>query len=261
MIEPPPWRSAPTLLVAGAAVITACGLAPERARAQTPSGELPLQPFEATPVGALPPMSLPMPASRNHNYWGFRLQFGQRRNRDGVDLLALAGGVDFQWQGGSVFGLTAGYQAGDCEGDAPECAGHALFGARARLNFLTGGPTVAALFGDNSATTTVGTEIGVGFAPDIASGVNACTVDVGVPLSVAMLQHVRLVAYATPGVVLDLDCSGGDFQNRSNFLTNVGVGVQQLGIRGLDVYVGLQNVFRRGAGHQFGISVSYVHLP
>lgn len=249
------------ILVAAMLLLGAATLGPEGARAQAPGERLRLLPLEATPVGALPPMALPMPASRNHNYWGFRLQAGQRRGRDGEDLLALAGGVDFQWRGGSVFGLTAGYQGGDCESTAPECTGHTFFGARARLNFITGGPTIAGLIGDHTATTTLGTELGFGFAPDVAPGVRACTADFGVPVSISMLQRVRLVAFAAPRLGLDVDCSGGDHPYRLSFLTSFGVGVQQLGIRGLDVFVGMQNLFRSGAGHQFGISVAYVHLP
>ncbi|NIP79209.1 MAG: hypothetical protein GWM90_08375, partial [Gemmatimonadetes bacterium] len=84
---------------------------------------------EATPVGALPPLALPMPASRNHNYLVFRAQTGARRGSGGGTLRAFAGGVDLQWRGGSVFGLTGGYQTRDCEGDVP-CDGHPFFGAR-----------------------------------------------------------------------------------------------------------------------------------
>lgn len=215
--------------------------------------------FEATPLGALPPIALPMPASRNHNYWGLRLQAGQRRSRAGPDLFAVAGGIDLQWRGGSIFGITGGYQARRCEPDL-DCGGHALFGARARFNFLTAGPTIAAVIGDYSATTTLGAEVGLGYAYEVTPGLPACTADLGAPLSFAMLQRVRLVAYVTPGAVLDLGC----WQRATtglNFFTGAGMGIQQLGHRGLDVYLGLQKIFRSGAGAHFGISITYVRLP
>lgn len=247
--------------VLAAAIAAAAALAAERALAQETATGPGFRPLEATPVGALPPMPLPMPASRNHDYWHFRLQVGQRRGRDGGDLSAVAGGVDFQWRGGSVFGVTAGYQSRDCGPADPECGGHPFFGAGARLNFLTGGPTIAALLGDHTATTTLGTELGLGYAPDVAPGLNACTADLGVPVSVAMLERVRVAAYVTPAVALEADCSGGGHATRLNFLTSFGIGLQQLGHRGLDVHLGLQKIFRRGAGYQLGISVVYVRLP
>jgi hypothetical protein len=218
--------------------------------------------LQATPIGALPQMALPMPASRNHNYWGGRLQAGRRIGRGGSDLLAVAGGVDLQWRGGSIYGLTAGYQERDCSFAAePGCGGHALFGARGRFNVVTGGPTLASMVGDYSATTTVGAELGLGFAPNVLPSLNACTVDLGMPVSIAMLQTVRLVTWVTPSIAWDLSCSREPSPNRASYLASFGVGVQQLGSRGLDVYVGLQRIFRSAAGYQFGVSVTYVRLP
>lgn len=243
------------------ALLATVALAAERALAQETATTPGPRPLEATTSGALPPMPLPMPASRNHNLWHFRLQVGQRRGREGGDLSAVAAGVDFQWRGGSVYGVTVGYQDRDCDPADPECGDHPFFGADARLNFLTGGPTIAALIGDHTATTTLGTELGVGYAPDIRPGLNACTADLGVPLSVAMLERVRIAAYVSPAVALELDCSGGDHATRLNFLTSVGIGVQQLGHRGLDVHLGLQKIFRSRTGYQIGISVVYVRLP
>lgn len=216
--------------------------------------------LEATPIGALPPVALPMPASRNHNYWGIRLQAGHRSGRRGADLSALAGGIDLQWRGGSIFGITAGYQKADC--DPPiECRGHTMYGARGRFNVVTGGPTIGAVLGDYSATSTLGAEIGFGYSPDIGGEANACTFDLGMPLSLAMLQRVRLVAYATPSIVWDLDCGNNPAPRLETWLMSLGMGVQQLGLRGLDVYVGLQKAFRDDTGYQLGISITYVRLP
>lgn len=216
---------------------------------------------QATPIGALPPIALPMPASRNHHYWGFRLQTGRRSGSGGADLTAFAAGVDLQYKGGSILGLTAGYQSGDCGSPGRECEPHAMVGGRARINLFTGGPTVASLFKDNSASSTLGTEIGFGYAPRVVPGLNACTVDFGMPFSVAMLERVRLVSYITPGVVWDIDCSDEGSPSRASFLTGLGVGLQQLGHRGFDVYVGFQKIFLGETGYQFGISATYVMLP
>jgi hypothetical protein len=216
---------------------------------------------QSTPVGALPPIALPMPASRNHHYWSMKLQNGWRRGGD-VDLKAYAATVELQYKGGSTFGVTAGYQYGDCgASEGRECNSHALLGARTRVNLFTGGPTVAAMFGDNSATSTVGTEIGFGWAPHVLPNLSACTVDLGMPFSVAMLESVRVVSYITPGIVWDVDCSDEGAKSRASFLTGLGVGFQQLGHRGLDVYIGFQKIFLGETGYQFGISASYVRLP
>jgi len=234
---------------------------PSFAPAQT-TQSLPILAAEATPIGALPPMALPMPASRDQSYWGLRLQLGQRKQRGGPeDLLAIAGGVDFQWRGGSIFGLTGGYQwRQNCQA-VNDCGGHTLYGARARFNVLTGGPTIAAVWGDNDATTTVGTEVGIGYAPRIAPGLNACTIDLGLPLSIATLERIHIVSFVTPGVAWDIDCSAEGTPARTNYLIGFGLGVQQLGFRGLDVHVGAQRMFRGATGMQFGVSLSWVRLP
>lgn len=245
-----------------ALVVLAAGTAAPRGSvaAQTADRDVEILRLEATPIGALPPIALPMPASRNHNYWGIRAQAGRRIGRGGADLRAIAGGIDFQYRGGSVFGVTAGYQERECE-TTEECGGHALFGARGRFNVVTGGPTIGAMLGDYSATSTLGAEIGFGLAPDVLDDVHACTLDVGMPLSVAMLQRVRLVTYLTPSIIWEIDCSNSGPPTRRHFATGIGIGVQQLGLRGLDVYLGLQRIFRSRTGYQFGVSVTYVRLP
>jgi len=233
--------------------------APSVAAGQT-ADPFPIETEEATPIGALPPMPLPMPASRDQNYWGLRLQYGQRNERGGPeDLTAIAGGIDFQLRGGSIFGLTGGYQRRqNCQ--ATDC-GHSLFGVRGRFNVFTGGPTIASITGDESATTTIGTEIGFGYAPGISPGVNACNLDAGIPFSVAMMQRLRVVAFATPGLVWNVDCSAENSGNARSALLGFGVGIQQLGIRGLDVNIGAQRIFRGATGLQFGLSISWVRLP
>ena len=221
---------------------------------------LPIATEEATPIGAIPPMPLPMPASRDQSYWGFRLQYGLRNERAGPeDLFAIAGGVDYQLRGGSIFGLTAGHQGRrNCQ-TASDC-GHSLFGARGRFNVFTGGPTIAKIIGDESATSTIGNEIGFGYAPGVSPGVNACTIDLGVPFSVAMMQTIRVVTFVTPGLVWDIDCSAGKTSNNRSAFMGFGIGLQQLFFRGLDVNLGAQRIFRGTTGLQFGISVSWVRL-
>lgn len=242
------------------ALVAALALLPGMAGGQEPEPVSPILDVEATPIGALPPLALPMPASRNHNYWTFRAQAGNRLGRDGPDLMTVAGGVDLQWRGGSIFGVTAGYQEPDCQ-DGQLCDGHVLLGARARFNVVTGGPTIASFAGDYSATSTLGAELGFGYAPDVAGDADACTLDLGLPLSVAMLQEVRLVSYVMPSVAWDLVCGSANGEDQSNAILNAGVGVQQLIFDGLDVHLGVQRVFRQGSGYQLGISVTYVHLP
>ena len=223
---------------------------------------LPVLTVEATPIGALPPLALPMPASRDQNYWGLRLQVGNRRQRGPEDLLAIAGGVDYQVRGGSIFGVTGGYQwRQQCQPSTNDCRGHSLFGARARFNLMTGGPTIAGLLGDEAANTTFGTEVGFGYAPRVTPGVNACALDVGFPLSIAMLERIRLVTFVTPGVVWDVNCSAEDTPGVRSYLLGFGFGLQQLGFRGLDVHVGMQRIFRGTTGVQFGVTISWVRLP
>jgi hypothetical protein len=215
----------------------------------------------SVPLGALPPVPTKMPASRNHNYWGLRLQAGRTGRTDAPDLNTYAGGIDFQWRGGSVFGFTGGYQSPMCSSSDADCSGHALFGARARFNVVTGGPTIAGAFGDYSASTTVGAEMGFGFAPGTQGGESACATDFGVPISVFMLQTVRVVSFFSPGITWDFACNGTGVPSSFSLFSSLGLGVQQLGLRGLDVSLGLQRIFRGGAGVQFGVTVSYVRLP
>lgn len=242
----------------GAALLATVSIAPVASSAQ--GREVHILSVQSTPIGALPPIALPMPASRNHHYWGFRLQTGRRGGED-ARLNAYAAGIDLQYKGGSTFGLTAGYQSGECGASAGECESHAMLGARTRINLFTGGPTVAAMFGDNSATSTIGAELGMGWAPHVLPNLSACTVDFGMPFSVAMLERVRLVTYVTPGVVWDVDCSDEGAASRASFLTGLGVGLQQLGHHGLDVYLGFQKIFLGETGYQFGISATYTLLP
>jgi hypothetical protein len=216
--------------------------------------------IEATPIGALPPTALPMPASRNHNYWGFRLQGGKREGEGTPDLDAVAAGIDFQYRGGSILGFTGGYQKRDCDLIGPNCGGHALFGVRSRINLLTGGQALGSLFGDYSSTTTLGTEFGFGYAPNVLEDMNACTIDFGIPVSASIGQRVRIALFLNPGVVWDGNCSTGSRPGRPSYLTGLGVGLQQLRSRGLDVFVGLQKIFRRNTGYQLGVSVTYVKV-
>ena len=229
--------------------------------AQSP-GELHLRRLLSVPLGALPPMGMLMPASRNHNYWVGRLQAGTQWDNVAGDLAAYTVGIDLQWRGGSTIGLTGGYQVEDCEEDVTGCESHPLFGFRGRFNLITGGPTLAALVGDNSATTTLGGEIGLGYAPNALAGRNACAIDLGMPVSLSLFQRVRLLSFLTPGVAWDVRCiSGGTEGTAASAFLGAGVGVQQIGHPGLDVSVGAQRIFRKDAGIQLGISVSFVWLP
>jgi hypothetical protein len=232
------------------------------ASAQISSAELHLRRLLATPIGGLPPVAMPMPASRDRNYWGFRAQAGRHRRDDTPDVRAAALGLDLQWQGGSVIGITGGYQVPQCKPADVDCENHFLFGARGRFGLMSGGPTLAALIDDYSATTTLGAEFGLGYAPGVGSLGDACTVDVGMPISIAMLQRIRVVTFVSPGVAWDVGClRSSPAETAASFVLGYGLGIQQLFSRGLDVNVGLQRIFRRGTGIQFGISVIYTRLP
>ena len=236
-------------------------LAAHTASAQSP-GELHLRRLLAVPLGALPPMGMLMPASRDRNYWVGRLQAGTQRQNVMGDLATAAAGIDWQWRGGSTFGVTAGYQAADCEETVLGCGGHPLFGARARFNIITGGPTVASLVGDNNATTTVGGELGLGYAPNALFGRNACALDFGVPVSVSLFQRIRVLSFVTPGIAWDVRCiSAGTAGVGASTFLGAGIGIQQLFFDGLDVSIGAQRIFRSAAGAQLGVNVTYVRLP
>lgn len=217
--------------------------------------------LEATPIGALPPIALPMPASRNHNYWGARLQVGNRESASESHLPAFAAGLDYQVRGGSIIGITGGYQRRDCGVIGANCGGHPLFGVRTRVNLITGGASLASLFRDYTSTTTIGGELGLGYAPNVVSSKNACTLDLGVPITVSLGQRIRIATFLTPGIMWDMNCSGPESPSRAAWLTGLGFGLQQLGNRGFDVYVGLQKIFRQHAGYQLGISATFVRLP
>jgi hypothetical protein len=242
------------------AMLTLAAIMP--ARAQLEPGELHLQRLLATPIGGLPPVAMPMPASCDRNYWGVRLQAGRHRRENMPDVRAVAAGLDLQWQGGSVVGITAGYQVPQCKPADVNCADHFMFGARARAGLMSGGPTLAALIGNHTATTTFGADVGVGYAPRVAGLGDACVVDVGAPISISMLQRVRVVTFLSPGVAWDVGCfRRSPAPTAASFVLGYGLGIQQFLDRGLDVNVGLQRIFRRGTGIQFGISFLYVRLP
>lgn len=230
--------------------------------AQT-AGELHLRRLLSVPLGALPPQAMLMPASRNHNYWVGRVQAGTQWDNLVGDLATTAVGLDLQWRGGSSFGLTAGYQWADCEETITDCDAVAMIGGRARFNIVTGGPTVARIIGDNSATTTVGAEFGMGYAPKAIGGRNACAFDLGAPVSVSLFQKVRVLTFLTPGIAWDARCIVGSSSTPGGVSTflGAGIGLQQLASRGLDVSLGVQRIFREGAGLQLGINVTYVKLP
>ena len=215
----------------------------------------------AVPLGALPPMGMLMLASRDHNYWVARVQGGTQLESAVGDHTAFGAGVDLQWRGGSVFGLTGGYRTAHCD-PAADCASHAMFGGRAKFNILTGGPTFAGMIGDNSATTTLGAEVGLGYASNATNGRNACAYDVGLPLSFSFFQRVRVASFFTPGVAWDARCvRGGSAGIGASAFLGAGVTLQQLWHRGLDVSIGMQKIFRTESGFQLGMSVTFVRLP
>ncbi len=242
--------------------IAACAsVAPMTARAQSAEEDRELLRLFATPIGALPAISLPMPASRNHSNLIGRFQTGYRKGPSGTSLPASAVGLDIQYQGGSVLGLTAGMQKRDCR-IVESCGYHPLFGLRSQLNIITGGSTLAGLLRDNSTTSTFGAEFGLGYSPHVTPKLSACSADFGLPFSVAKRrERPRFVGYITPGIVWDTNCGSTNLGKDHTYFTGFGFGFQQVTNRSLDVYFGFQKVFRRRTGNEIGITISYVKLP
>jgi hypothetical protein len=237
-------------------------VSPAIARSQAPDAELELLRLLSVPITALPPVSLPMPASRNHNYFIGRFQAGYREGPGGRAMPAFAGGVDFQYQGGSIVGITAGYQKRDCGITGVDCGGHPIFGIKSQINLMTGGSKFAGLLHDNSTTSTLGTEFGFGYSPKIAGNMNACAIDFGVPFSIAKRrQRPRLVGYLSPGIIWDFTCGSGGPRATKTYKTDFGLALQQVGNRSFDIYFGMQKLYRGRTGFQTGLSFSYVRLP
>jgi hypothetical protein len=237
-------------------------LIPQATRAQATDTELQILRWISVPVTALPPIGLPMPASRNHSYLIGRLQSGYRKGPGGTAMPSVAGGIDLQYKGGSILGITGGYQKRDCGVLGESCGGHALFGVNSQINLVTGGSMFAALLRDNSATSTLGLSMGFGYAPKVANDMNACAIDVGVPFSVAKRrQRPRLVGYVTPGVVWDFNCGSSGPKSTKSYRTDFGVALQQVGNRSFDIYLGMQKIFRGRTGFLTGLSLTYVRLP
>ena len=63
-----PYRSAraSSRTVSSLLALAALALAPQQLSGQSPDVQRSILRFETTPIGALPPMALPMPASRDH---------------------------------------------------------------------------------------------------------------------------------------------------------------------------------------------------
>ena len=235
---------------------------PAFAHAQATDAELATLRLLGVPNTALPPVSLPMPASRNHNYYIGRLQTGYRKGPSGEAMPSFAAGIDLQYRGGSTIGITGGLQRRDCGIAGTECGSHALFGVRSQINLMTGGSIFAGLLRDNSATSTFGTELGFGYAPKVSGDINACAIDFGLPLSVAKRrQRPRLVGYLSPGIIWDFNCGSSGPPSTKTYKTDFGLALQQVGNRSFDIYFGMQKLFRGRTGFQTGLSFSYVRLP
>jgi hypothetical protein len=242
--------------------LAAAGLVPSLAGAQASDANLSVLRLLSVPVTALPPIALPMPASRNHSYWIGRLQTGMRRGPGGDAIPAIGGGVDFQYRGGSIIGATVGYQKRDCGIVGTDCGGHAMFGVRSQIGLVTGGSIFAGLLNDNSATSTLGTEFGFGYSPKVSGDMNACAIDFGIPFSVAKRrQRPRLVAFVSPGAIWEYTSGSGGPTSRKSYKTDFGLALQQVGNRSIDIYLGMQKIFRAETGFQTGLSLTIVRLP
>lgn len=226
------------------------------AAAQEADAVLPFDALAMTPFGALPPGGPPMPASRNHHYLHYRV-LAARRYASGAELNALAVGVDLQWLGGSVAGVTVGRQW--CPEEVTDCDSHVIAGLRGRLSLYTTGPTIGRAIHDYSASLMVATEIGIGYAADVLDGRDACSFDFGLPVAIGFFQRVRVVPFLTPALGWEMDCSDRD-TSKPRAALGWGISFQQIFMRGLDIHIGGQRVFRTGAGHQVGVGVTLVPL-
>lgn len=237
-------------------------LTPSLMHAQVSDGDLAALRLVSVPATALPPIALPMPASRNHSYFIGRLQTGYRKGPGGEAIPAIAGGIDFQYRGGSVIGATVGYQKRDCGIVEGDCGGHAMFGVRSQIGLVTGGSIFANLLNDNSATSTLGTEFGFGYSPKVSGDMNACAIDFGIPFSVAKRrQRPRLVGFVSPGIIWDFTCGSGGPKSRKSYKTDFGLALQQVGNRSIDIYLGMQKIYRAKTEFQTGLSLTIVRLP
>jgi hypothetical protein len=236
---------------------------PSIASSQATQTEIEILRLIGVPHTALGPISLPMPASRNHSYLIGRLQTGYRKGPTGSAMPAVGAGIDYQYRGGSVLGITGGWQKRDCNLNDACGGGHAMFGARTQINVITGGSMFASLLRDNTATSTLGLEMNVGYAPKVQGGISGCVIDWGVPFSVAKnRQRPRVVAYLSPGMMWDFSCGGKSGPpTRKSYRTDFGFALQQVGNRSFDIYLGAQKIWRRGVGLQTGLSFTYVRLP
>src|SRR5690606_2161588 len=160
---------------------------------------------------------------------------------------------------GSTLSATVGYQRTTCE--VGQCNDHLMFETRGRFNFLTGGPTIAGALSDDNASTTVGFELAIGYSPDVAPRLNACAFDIGMPVDSGLLQRGRLVVLAKSSVTWAFHRGGASQGLATTWLGSMGVGLQQLGLRGIDVAMGFKKLFRDDSVYVFGISVSYLLLP
>lgn len=226
------------------------------AAAQESAAVLPFDALAMTPFGALPPAGPPMPASRNHHYIHYRVQAG-RRYASGAELNALAAGVDLQWLGGSVAGVTVGRQW--CPEEVQDCDSHAIAGVRGRLSLYTTGPTIGRIIQDHSASLMVAGEIGIGYAADVLDGRDACSFDIGLPVAIGLFQNIRVVPFLTPALGWEMDCADRD-TSKPRMALGWGISLQQILMRGLDIHIGGQRVFRSGAGHQLGVGITMVPL-
>ena len=91
---------------------------------------------------------------------------------------------------------------------------------------------------------------------------NACAIDFGIPFSVAKRrQRPRLVAFVSPGIIWDFTCGSGGPKSRKSYKTDFGFALQQVGNRSIDLYLGMQKIYRARTEFQTGVSLTIVHLP
>jgi len=221
----------------------------------------------STPLGALTPVGPVMPTSRDDTLLvGFRVQYGSRALDGGHSLRAYGLVGNLQIEGGPLLSGTVGYQSGDADICAQPCDTDRLMaGLRYSSYLVTTRPFLRVpFFTENDATGTATLEFGAGWADAAFGEREHWTLDITVPLSLAVGQSIRVVPFATPSFAVAWGTTDRQWSRGQRFLVGGGVTVQEIGrfvgLTGLDVTAALQRAFSPH-GTTLGLTVSWMHVP
>ena len=221
----------------------------------------------STPLGALTPVGPVMPTSRDDTLLvGFRVQYGSRALDGGHRLRSYGLVGNLQIEGGPLLSGTVGYQYGDAAICTEACDTNRLMaGLRYSTYLVTTRPFLRVpFFNENDATGTATLELGAGWADAAFNERQHWTVDITVPLSLAVGQSIRVVPFATPTFAVAWGTTDRQWSRGQRFLVGGGVTVQEIGrfvgLTGLDVTAALQRAFSPH-GTTLGLTGSWMHVP